>query len=118
MTKPNKLVFFGTEDFSAPSLLALLWHKWPIAAVVTKPDTKAGRGQRLVIPQVKQVANTHGIEVLQPKKVTEINERLSAIKPTHGVLVSYGKIIPQSTLDLFPGGIINVHPSLLPKYRG
>ncbi len=118
MSKLKNLIFFGTEDFSAPSLEALLEAGWPVAAVITKPDSRGGRGQKAIVPKVKAIAAKAGIELLQPDKVDEINPRIAEIKPDYGVLVAYGKIIPQSTIDLFPGGIINVHPSLLPKYRG
>lgn len=118
MSKSNNLVFFGTEDFSAAALEALIAGDWLVLAVVTKPDSHSGRGQKLSPPKVKQLAQKHGIEVLQPQKVSDIDQKINALKPTHGVLVAYGKIIPQSTIDLFPGGIINIHPSLLPKYRG
>jgi methionyl-tRNA formyltransferase len=118
MSKLSNLVFFGTENFSAPALEKLIAGGWPILAVVTKPDGRGGRGQKVIVPKVKQIAQKHGIEVLQPEKLTEINSRIIELEPDLGVLVAYGKIIPQSTIDLFPGGIINVHPSLLPKYRG
>ncbi|MGA3150775.1 MAG: methionyl-tRNA formyltransferase [Candidatus Saccharimonadales bacterium] len=113
-----RLVFFGTESFSAPSLEKLLAAGWPVAAVVTKPDSHGGRGQKLLTPKVKEIAQQYGIKVWQPAKVSEIDAKIAALKPTHGILAAYGKLIPQSTIDLFPGGIINVHPSLLPKYRG
>lgn len=118
MSKSKRLVFFGTEDFSVPTLEKLIQDGWNIAAVVTKPDSRGGRGQKLITPKVKELAKKHGINVLQPAKVDEINNAIAKIKPDFGILVAYGKIIPQSTIDLFPGGIINVHPSLLPKYRG
>jgi len=113
-----RLVFFGTEAFSVPSLEKLLAAGRPVAAVVTKPDSRGGRGQKTFTPKVKEIAQRHGIKVWQPAKVSEIDAKITALKPTHGILVAYGKLIPQSTIDLFPGGIINVHPSLLPKYRG
>ncbi|MEX0881461.1 MAG: methionyl-tRNA formyltransferase [Candidatus Saccharimonadales bacterium] len=118
MKASKKLVFFGTEDFSAPSLQKLLDSGWPVLAVVTKPDSPSGRGQRTSPPKVKQIVERHKILVLQPQKVAEINTEVSKLKPDLGVLVAYGMIIPQSTIDLFPGGIINAHPSMLPKYRG
>jgi methionyl-tRNA formyltransferase len=118
MSKSARLIFFGTENFSVPSLEALLKADWPLLAIVTKPDSKAGRGQKVTEPKIKKIAESHKIKVLQPQKVSEINDQISQLQPTHGVLVAYGKIIPQSTLDLFPEGIINVHPSLLPQYRG
>lgn len=113
-----KIVFFGTEDFSLTVLTGLIEAGYTIAAVVTKPDSKKGRGQQLAPPAVKILATQHNIPVLQPEKLADIREDLRALTPAAGVLVSYGKIIPQSTIDLFTPGIINVHPSLLPKYRG
>lgn len=118
MKKSNKLVFFGTDDFSLPSLQVLIDNGWLVAAVVTKPDSKKGRGQKITMPKVKQLALQHNIEVLQPLRVADINNELGRFGASHGVLVSYGKIIPASTIKLFPGGIVNLHPSLLPKYRG
>lgn len=115
-TKP--IIFFGTENFSLISLKALVESGFIIDAVVTKPDSKKGRGQKLIAPAVKTYAETHGITVLQPTKLTDISEYLEHLDMPIGVLVSFGKIIPQSTLGLFSPGIINVHPSLLPKYRG
>jgi len=116
--KSHKIVFFGTDDFSAVFLGALIDAGYPIVAVVTKPDSKKGRGQHLTEPLVKTIAKTHDIAVWQPQKLTEIREPLTDIGPCAGVLVSYGKIIPENIIDLFTPGIINVHPSLLPRYRG
>jgi methionyl-tRNA formyltransferase len=113
-----KIVFFGTEDFSLTALTGLIEAGYTIAAVVTKPDSKKGRGQQLIPPQAKALANHYNIPVLQPRKLSEIAADIQALGPVTGVLVSYGKIIPQSIIDLFTTGIINVHPSLLPKYRG
>ena len=119
MKKTSKpLLFFGTEDFSATSLEKLITANFNIQAVVTKPDSKKGRGHKLTQPIVKTIANKHSIPVWQPNKVAEIKEEIKKISQVAGVLVSYGKIIPQDILDLFTPGIINVHPSLLPKYRG
>jgi methionyl-tRNA formyltransferase len=119
MTKTSEtIIFFGTEEFSLTVLEGLIEAGYNVAAVVTKPDSKKGRGQQLVMPSVKVLAAKHDITVWQPTKVAEINEDIKALGPVTGVLVSYGKIIPQSTIDLFTPGIINIHPSLLPKYRG
>jgi len=119
MTKTSKtIVFFGTEDFSLQSLQALITSGYKIALVVTKPDSKKGRGQKVVEPAVKSLALQHGITVLQPSKLSEITNDLKSLNNPLGVLVSYGKIIPQTILDVFPDDIINIHPSLLPKYRG
>jgi methionyl-tRNA formyltransferase len=112
------IVFFGTEDFSLTALTGLIEAGYTIAAVVTKPDSKKGRGQKLIPPQVKVLATRHGIPVWQPNILADVTEDIRALGPATGILVSYGKIIPQAIIDLFTPGIINVHPSLLPKYRG
>lgn len=112
------IVFFGTEDFSLYSLRVLVDRGFSIAAVVTKPDTLRGRGKKLTQPAVKKFASTHNIPVWQPTKLADIIPNIQALSHPVGVLVSYGKIIPESILELFDPGIINVHPSLLPKYRG
>lgn len=113
-----KIVFFGTEDFSLTALTGLIEAGYTIAAVITKPDSKKGRGQKIIPPQVKVLAMRHNIPVWQPNNLTDIIEDIRALGHPTGVLVSYGKIIPQAIIDLFTPGIINVHPSLLPKYRG
>ena len=119
MTKTlPKIVFFGTESYSLITLKALLESNFNVICVVTKPDTKRGRGHKLVEPPVKTFAKSHNIPVLQPNKVGEITDYIKQVQPVTGILVAYGKIIPQSVIDLFTPGIINVHPSLLPKYRG
>lgn len=112
------IVFFGTENFSLATLEKLIEADYHIAAVVTKPDAPRGRGHILTPPSVKVLAQQHNIPVWQPQKLKEITDNIRALGPATGVLVSYGKIIPQSTIDLFIPGIVNVHPSLLPKYRG
>lgn len=114
----KKLVFFGTEDFSASSLHRLVAAEYDVVAIVTKPDSKAGRGQQIKESRVAHIAKVATIKTLRPEKLTNINKELKALKPDYGVLVAYGKIIPQDIIDIFPAGIINVHPSLLPKYRG
>ncbi|MGB4762813.1 MAG: methionyl-tRNA formyltransferase [Candidatus Saccharimonas sp.] len=112
------IIFFGTEDFSLYSLRALVEHGFTIAAVVTKPDTQRGRGKKLTAPAVKAFASSHNIPVWQPARLADIVDNIKSVDTPIGVLVSYGKIIPESILELFHPGIINVHPSLLPKYRG
>ncbi len=113
------IVFFGTEDFSLYSLRALVEAGFNIVAVITKPDSRRGRSNKLIQPAVKQFASQHHIPVWQPNRLKDIISDIKNITPQPtGVLVSYGKIIPQTIIDLFHPGIINVHPSLLPKYRG
>lgn len=119
MTQTSKtIIFFGTEDFSLTALQALIDADYNVAAVVTKPDAPRGRGHKLLPPSVKVLAKRHNIDVWQPQKLKDIAQEIAALQPVIGVLVSYGKIIPQNIIDLFTPGIINVHPSLLPKYRG
>ncbi|MDB5162538.1 MAG: fmt [Candidatus Saccharibacteria bacterium] len=113
------IVFFGTDEFSAVSLRELIEHGFTVVAVVTKPDSRKGRGREVQPSLVKQIALENNIPVWQPLKMDEIADSIKSLGETPiGVLVSYGKIIPQSIIDLFEPGIINVHPSLLPKYRG
>lgn len=113
------IIFFGTDDFSLITLTNLVGSGYNIVAVVTKPDRKSGRGQQIEVSSVKAYALKNNIEIWQPEKVSEINEKIASLgTKVAGVLISYGKIIPQSTINLFTPGIINIHPSLLPKYRG
>ncbi len=112
------IVFFGTEEYSLWVLEPLIAAGFHIAAVVTKPDTKRGRKQQLTPPAVKTFALEHGIPVWQPTKLTDIADDIKQLDSPAAVLVAYGRIIPQSVIDLFTPGIINVHPSLLPLYRG
>lgn len=113
------IIFFGTDDSSLVALRGLIESGYNIAAVVTKPDSKSGRGQILTPPAVKKIAQEHNIPVWQPTKISEIDDNVRSLgADVTGVLVSFGKIIPESTINLFNPGIINLHPSLLPLYRG
>ena len=114
----DRIIFFGTEAFSADALRALIASNFNVVAVVTKPDQPKGRGHKLTEPLVKTIAREHDIPVWQPTKLADVAEQITSLQPVAGVLVSYGKIIPQSIIDLFTPGIINVHPSLLSRYRG
>lgn len=114
----NPIIFFGTEDFSAVSCQKLIDENFEIAGIITKPDSKKGRGQKLQSPKVKQIGEKFRIPVLQPQKMSEIIEFMKNFENPVGVLVSFGRIIPQEIIDLFTPAIVNVHPSLLPKYRG
>lgn len=124
MTATSKtIIFFGTDEFSAVSLRELINKGFVISAVVTKPDSRKGRGRERAKSIVKEIAEIHNIPVWQPIKVGEIADDIKTLtKKTGdapiGVLVSYGKIISQAVIDLFSPGIVNVHPSLLPLYRG
>lgn len=116
--KAARLVFFGTEDFSADSLAALAAQNWNITAVITKPDTLRGRGQKMSRPAVKAIAEFNEIPVHQPQNESQMATIIKGLRPTHGVLVAYGRLISKEVIELFPHGIINLHPSLLPKHRG
>jgi methionyl-tRNA formyltransferase len=116
-----KLVFCGTPEFAVPSLEAVLAAGHEVALMLTQPDRPAGRKMELQAPAVKQAALAHGLPVMQPDKIksnVQLRERLEAIKPDAIVVVAYGRIIPEWMLTLPRLGCINVHGSLLPKYRG
>ena len=116
-----RLVFCGTPRFAVPTLEALIGAGHEIALAVTQPDRPAGRSQALVAPPVKQSAAAAGIPVTQPDKIrnnTEFRAQLESIAPDAIVVVAYGRIIPPWMLALPRLGCINLHASLLPKYRG
>ena len=119
MTKPN-VIFAGTPDFAVASLRALLESGNAPAAVLTQPDRPAGRGKRLSASPVKQVAKEHDIPVLQPKTLRDASvvAELDALQPDLIVVAAYGLILPQTVLDIPRAGCLNVHASLLPRWRG
>jgi methionyl-tRNA formyltransferase len=115
------LVFCGTPEFAVPTLKKLVGAGHNIRLVVTQPDRPSGRGQELAAPPVKQVAASFGLPVVQPDKIKnnqEFRAQLEAAKPEAIIVVGYGRIIPIWMIDLPPLGNINLHGSLLPKYRG
>lgn len=113
-----RLVYLGTPEFAVPPLERCLAAGHEVAAVYTQPDRPKGRGQLLSPSPVKALAESRGLDVRQPEKIREAEQELRAIAPKAMVVVGYGQIIPQSIIDIPPLGIINVHASLLPKYRG
>ena len=115
-----KLVFLGTPEFAVPTLERIVEAGHQVEAVYTQPDRPKGRGQQLAAPPVKEAAIRLGLLVRQPERVRrpEVREELAAYGADAMVVVGYGQIIPQSIIDLVPLGILNVHGSLLPKYRG
>lgn len=116
-----RLVFCGTPAFAVPTLEALLAAGHAIALVVSQPDRPVGRAQQLTAPPVKQAALAAGLPITQPEKIrsnAEFRARLDAIAPDAIVVVAYGRIIPPWMLVLPRYGCINLHGSLLPKYRG
>lgn len=114
------IIFFGTPQFAVPSLKALIDEKEDVALIVTQPDRVKGRGHILSAPPVKELALSNNIKVVQPNKIRDENfyGELRAINPEFIVVVAYGKILPEEILNLPRFGCINVHASLLPKYRG
>ncbi|MGD0443285.1 MAG: methionyl-tRNA formyltransferase [Edaphobacter sp.] len=116
-----KLVFCGTPEFAVPTLEAVIAVGHEVALVVTQPDRAAGRGMEMQAPPVKTTALALGLDVVQPEKIknnAEFRARLEAIRPDAILVVAYGRIIPEWMLELPPFGNINLHGSLLPKYRG
>lgn len=115
-----RIVFMGTPDFAVGTLKALIGSRHEVAAVITQPDKPKGRGKAMQYPPVKEVALEAGIPVFQPRKVRdpEFIEQFRQLEPDAAVVVAFGQIIPQAVLDIPKFGCINVHGSLLPKYRG
>lgn len=114
------IIFFGTPQFAVPSLKALIDEKEDIAFVVTQPDRVRGRGHVLSSPPVKELAISCGLNIIQPVKIRDEDfyEKLRSINPEFIIVVAYGKILPEEILNIPKLGCINVHASLLPKYRG
>ncbi|MBI2681363.1 MAG: methionyl-tRNA formyltransferase [Candidatus Solibacter usitatus] len=115
-----RLVFLGTPNFAVPTLEAVARAGHDVCTVVSQPDRPRGRGQVTVASPVKQAALKLGIPVFQPERIrgAEAQAALAALGVEVMVVVGYGQIIPQAVIDLAPRGILNVHASLLPKYRG
>ena len=112
-----KIIFIGTSEFAVPSFRALLRDKdFDIRAVISQPDKKVGRKQELTPPPIKTEANKHKISVQQPLKIHEARSKIQEVDLI--VVISYGQIIPKNILDIPKFGAVNVHGSLLPKYRG
>lgn len=117
----KKIVFMGTPEIAVPSLKALVENGFDIPLVITQPDKPKGRGQAVQFPPVKEYALSAGLNVYQPEKIknnTEVMEKLKSISPDFFAVVAYGKILPQDILDIPKKAPVNVHFSLLPKYRG
>jgi len=116
-----KVVFMGTPEMAVPTLRELIANDIEVSLVVTQTDKPKGRGNQVQAPPVKEFALEHGIEVVQPKSLKnndEILEQLKAAEPDFLVVAAFGKILPQAVLDVPKFAPVNVHFSLLPKYRG
>jgi methionyl-tRNA formyltransferase len=115
-----RVVFFGTPQFAVPSLELLIQSTHEVVGVFTQPDRPRGRGQKVTDAPVKTTAIQHALPVFQPARLRdpEVTEALTRCSPDLGVVAAYGKILPESVLNHPPLGMINVHASLLPRYRG
>ena len=115
-----RILFMGTSEFALPALTELITHKFEIIGVVTQPDRPSGRGKRLNPPPIKIVATEHNLPVYQPEKVRQPDfvRVIKHLAPDVIVVAAFGQLLPQTVLDIPPCGTINLHPSLLPKYRG
>ena len=112
-----KILFMGTPEFAVPSLLSLIESSHEVVGVVTQPDRAVKRG-KTEPSAVKLAATAAGIKVIQPEKIRDCVEDLTAFGADIAVTAAYGQLLTQAVLDAFPRGVINVHASLLPKYRG
>lgn len=115
-----RIVFMGTSEFAVPALKTLIAHESELIGIVTQPDRASGRGKRLTPPPVKVVAEQHNLPLYQSEKVRQRSfiRTLERLAPDVIVVAAFGQLLPQSMLDIPPCGTINLHPSLLPKYRG
>ncbi|MDI6864611.1 methionyl-tRNA formyltransferase [Thermodesulfovibrio yellowstonii] len=114
------IIFFGTPEFAVPSLKALISRGEKILLVVTQPDKPKGRGKNLQAPEIKKVALQYELPLCQPEKIKDENfiKKLKSLNPEFAIVVAYGKILPKEILEIPKCGCINLHASLLPKYRG
>ena len=115
-----RILFMGTSEFAVPALRELISHNFELIGVVTQPDRPSGRGKRLNPPPVKIVAAEHNLSIYQPERVRKPDfiGTLKHLAPDVIVVAAFGQLLPQIVLDIPPCGTINLHPSLLPKYRG
>jgi len=120
MVRSFRVMYFGTPQFAVPTLERLLGSSHPVVGVVTQPDRPRGRGQHVTASPVKVVAEAHGVPVLQPTQLRDAAflDSVRDLAPDIGVVAAYGRILPQALLDLPAHGMVNVHASLLPRWRG
>jgi len=120
MPEPLNIVYAGTPEFAAVALKALIDSPHNIIAVYTQPDRPAGRGRKLKASPVKELAQAHGIEVYQPESLKEPEEqaKLAALKPDVMIVAAYGLLLPEAVLNTPAMGCLNIHASLLPRWRG
>ena len=118
--RPLRIVYFGSPDFAVPGLQALIASPHTVAALVSQPDRPRGRGNRVTPTPTKEVAALAAIPVVQPTRLKDdvFHQALRSLAPDLGVVAAYGRIIPDAVLEIPRLGMINIHASLLPKYRG
>jgi len=115
-----RLIFMGTPDFSVPTLQSLIENRQQVLAVVTQPDRPKGRGKQISASPIKETARKHGLTVLQPEKASQelFCEQIKALAPDLIIVIAYGQILKKNLLAIPKWGVVNIHASLLPKYRG
>jgi len=115
-----RIIFMGSPEFALPALRRLIESEHEIVAVYTQPDRPSGRGRKLAPPPVKTLALEHGLDVRQPRSISTpaVVEEMRRLAPDVGVIAAYGQILRQPVLDVPPLGILNIHASLLPRWRG
>ncbi len=120
MSTPLRVIYAGTPEFAVSALNALVHSSHKVVAVYTQPDRPAGRGRKLCLSPVKEFALAHGLQVVQPDslKRSDVQNRLAEFKPDVMVVAAYGLILPQAVLDIPRCGCLNIHASLLPRWRG
>jgi methionyl-tRNA formyltransferase len=116
--KKSNIIFLGTPEFAASTLQKLIDENYNICAVITEPDRPSGRGKKILSSPIKQLAQKNNILVLQPTKISKLELENKNLNPDLAIVVAYGQIIPNEILKIPKMGFINIHPSLLPKYRG
>ncbi len=120
MNRISNIIFMGTPDFAVPALKALVENRRRVSLVVTQPDRPSGRGRKVLPPAVKKFALKTGLPFIQPDSIKSDAslEKIASYEPDLFVVVAYGRVLPKKLLALPPDGTINIHASLLPKYRG
>ncbi len=120
MSDSPRVLFYGSPDFAVPTLRALIDSPWRPVAVVTQPDARSGRGRRMQPPPVKEAAAEHGIPAIQPARLRDgaAIAQIASLRPDLQIVAAYGQIIPVEILELPAFGSLNVHASLLPRWRG
>lgn len=116
--KYYKIIFWGTPDFAITILNSMVKNNWKPIAVITEPDKPAGRKRIITPPPVKIAAEKYNIKIFQPENPLNIKDWLKSLNPDLFILTAYGKILPKEILNIPKFGSLNIHPSLLPKYRG